>query len=201
MTYRDGDLMHKQFYVYIHKKPDGTPVYVGKGHGKRAYNLHNRNPHHQAVLNKYKGQIIIEVTNCETEQAAFELEKIYIKQLRDQGYRLCNQTDGGEGVSGFKFPDEIKERVNAINRTKIRSEEFKSMVSAQWKGVKRGEQSPTHKQRNAEAKKGNTFRRGAKHTPESIEKMKIAQRAWREQKKKKQLIEKLKELENALQEK
>jgi len=191
----------KQFYVYIHKKPDGTPVYVGKGHGKRAYKLNGRNPHHQSVLDKYKDQIIIEVTNCANEKAAFDLEKSYIKQLRDQGYKLCNQTDGGEGVSGFKLPDEIKERINAINRTKIRSEEFKSMVSAQWKGVKRGEPSLIHKQRNAEAKKGNTFRRGAKHTPESIERMKIAQRAWREEKKKKQLIEKLKELEDALQKK
>ena len=62
--------------------------------------------------------------------------------------------------------------INAINRTKVRSDEFKARVSAQWKGVKRGEQSPIHKERNAAAKKGNTFRRGAKHTPESIEKMK-----------------------------
>lgn len=191
----------KQFYVYIHKKPDGTPFYVGKGHGKRAYKFYDRNPYHQSILDKYKGSVIVEIINCQNESEAFDLEKIYIKQLRDQGYRLSNQTDGGEGVSGFKLPDEIKERINAINRTKTRSEEFKSMVSAQWKGVKRGEQSPIHKQRNAEAKKGNTFRRGAKHTPESIERMKIAQRAWREEKKKKQLIEKLKELEDALQKK
>lgn len=100
----------KQFYVYIHKKPDGTPVYVGKGHGKRAYKLHGRNPYHQSVLDKYKGQIIVEVTNCESEQAAFELEKIYVKQLRDQGCRLANMTDGGEGHSGFQQSQETKDK-------------------------------------------------------------------------------------------
>lgn len=189
----------KQFYVYIHKKPDGTPVYVGKGHGKRAYKLHGRNPYHQSVLNKYKGQIIVEITNCESEQAAFELEKIYVKQLRDQGYRLANMTDGGEGVCGFKMDKEIQQRVNAINRTKTRSTEFKAMVSAQWKGAKRGEQSAIHKERNAAAKRGNTFRRGAKHTPESIERMRVAQRAVREKKAKEVLIKRLQEIEHALQ--
>jgi hypothetical protein len=183
----------KQFYVYIHKKPDGTPFYVGKGHGKRAYKLNGRNPHHQAILDKYAGQVVIEITNCETEKAAFELEKIYVKQLRDQGYRLANMTDGGEGMCGFKLDPAIQERVNAINRTKVRSDEFKAMVSAQWKGVKRGEPSPVHKQRNAEAKKGNTFRRGAKHTPEAIQKMSASQtgKRWTEQQKQSYSIKKL----------
>lgn len=171
--------MHKQFYVYIHKKPDGTPFYVGKGHGKRAYKFRERNPHHQSILDKYKGQIIVEVINCINESQAFDLEKAYIKQLREQGHKLANMTDGGEGMCGFKLDEQTKERINAINRTKVRTEEFKARVSAQWKGVKRGEQSAIHKQRNAEAKKGNTFRRGAKHTPESIEKMKESQKRAR----------------------
>lgn len=186
--------MHKQFYVYIHKKPDGTPFYVGKGHGRRAYKFNGRNPYHQSILDKYKNQIIVEIVNCENESQAFDLEKIYVKQLREQGYRLANMTDGGEGVCGFKMNPETKERINAINRTKIRSAEFKEMVSKQWKGVKRGPQSETHKQRNAEAKRGNTFRRGEKHTSESIEKMKEAQKRWR-------LVKKLNTLSVALQEK
>jgi len=185
--------MHKQFYVYIHKKPDGTPFYVGKGHGKRAYKFNGRNPYHQAILNKYQGKIIVEVINCTNELQAFNLEKIYVKQLREQGHRLTNMTDGGEGICGFKMDESTKKRINAINRTKVRSEEFKAMVSEQWKGVKRGPQSEIHKQRNADAKKGNTFRRGEKHTPESIEKMKESQQRWR-------LLKKLNALNIALQE-
>ena len=186
--------MSKQFYVYIHKKPDGTPFYVGKGHGKRAYKFHNRNPHHQAILDKYAGQVIVDITNCVDEKSAFDLEVVYIKQIKEAGYRLANMTDGGEGPTGYRFDDEVIERIAKINRTKKRSDEFKGAVSKQWKGVKRGPQSDIHKERNAAAKKGNTFRRGEKHTPESIEKMKEAQQRWR-------LIKRLNALNLALQEK
>jgi hypothetical protein len=142
----------KQFYVYIHKKPDGTPFYVGKGHGDRAYKLTWRNPHHQAVLDKYKGQVIIEITNCENEQAAFELEKIYIKQLRDQGYRLCNRTDGGEGVCGLVVSQQSREKMSLAKLGKTQSQEqiqarvqgmigrkmsagYSEKLSKRWKGV------------------------------------------------------------------
>lgn len=163
-----------QFYIYIHKKPDGTPFYVGKGHGKRAHKFYNRNPHHQAILDKYDGQVIVEIINCISEKSAFELEMIYIKQLKEANYRLANMTDGGEGVTGYRFDAETVNRIAKINKTKKRSDAFKKMVSCQWKGVKRGIQSDSHKEKNAIARRGNTIRRGAKHSAESIEKMKIA---------------------------
>lgn len=133
--------MHKQFYVYIHKKPDGTPFYVGKGTGKRAYTFHRRTEWHKNIVSKYgKDNIIVEVINCISESQAFDLERVYIKQFKHDGVCLVNLTDGGEGVAGLI----------------------------------RGEPSEAHKIKNAEAKKGNTFRRGSKHTPESIEKMRKA---------------------------
>lgn len=131
----------KQFYVYIHKKPDGTPFYVGKGHGKRAYQFTRRTQWHQNIVAKYgKNNIIVEIINCVSESQAFDLEKVYIKQLRDAGICLVNLTDGGEGVTGLV----------------------------------RGTPTPDHKRKNANAKRGNTFRRGSTHAPESIEKMRQA---------------------------
>lgn len=111
MTYRDGDLMHKQFYVYIHKKPDGTPFYIGKGHGRRAYNFYCRSEWHKNIVAKYgKKNILIEIINCVNESQAFDLEKIYIKQIRDSGIKLVNLTDGGEGHSGFKQNNQTKQK-------------------------------------------------------------------------------------------
>ena len=131
----------KQFYVYIHKKPDGTPFYVGKGTGNRAYQFSKRTQWHKNIVEKYgRNNIIIEIVNCVNESQAFDLEKIYIKQLKHNGVCLVNLTDGGEGVAGLI----------------------------------RGTPTAQHKRRNADAKRGNTFRRGSKHTPESIEKMRNA---------------------------
>lgn len=130
-----------QFYVYLHKKPDGTPFYVGKGTGNRAYAFAKRSTWHKNIVAKYGRQnIIIEIINCINESQAFDLEKIYIKQLKNDGVMLVNLTDGGEGCAGLK----------------------------------RGPQSPEHKRKNGDARKGNTYRRGSKHTPEAIEKMRQA---------------------------
>lgn len=139
--------MHKQFYVYIHKKPDGTPFYVGKGHGKRAYKFNGRNLYHQAILNKYKGKIIVEVINCANELQAFDLEKIYIKQFRQYGYQLVNVTDGGEGVSGYKRTEQEKlanaerKRGNTYRRGSTHTEEAKEKNRLAHSGIKQKTES------------------------------------------------------------
>jgi len=125
----------KQFYVYIHKKPDGTPFYVGKSGTKRHKSIWRKhNPHHTNIVKKYgPDNIIVELILCASETEAFDLEKRHIKQLRNEGYVLCNLTDGGEGVGGYKRTEE-------------------------------------EKLANGKRKKGNTYRRGAKHTDEAKEK-------------------------------
>ncbi len=125
----------KQFYVYIHKKPDGTPFYVGKSGTNRHKTVWRKhNPYHTRIVSKYGPEnIVVEVTQCDSERAAFDLEKIYIQQLREQGYNLCNLTDGGDGVGGYKRTEK-------------------------------------EKQLNAERKRGNTYRRGARHTEEAKQK-------------------------------
>lgn len=90
------------FYVYLHCRPDGTPFYVGKGHGRRAYNMqYRRNPHHLNIIAKYGAEnIIVELFPVATEAEAFTLECQKIAELRAAGLALANQTDGGEGCSG-----------------------------------------------------------------------------------------------------
>lgn len=142
----------QQFYVYIHKKPNGTPFYVGKGVGNRAYAFAKRSQWHKNIVQKYgRKNIIVELIKCVNESQAFDLEKIYIKQLKADGVMLVNLTDGGEGCSGLK----------------------------------RGTPSEEHRAKNAAAKHGNTIRKGSKHTPEAIEKMrkaKLGKRLTEEQK-------------------
>lgn len=100
----------KQFYVYFHCKPDGTPFYVGKGCGYRAYDLYRYcNQHYNSIVAKYgKENIKIEVQPCIDEQEAFDLEILCIQSLREDGINLCNCTDGGEGSSGYKHTDKAR---------------------------------------------------------------------------------------------
>ena len=87
-----------QFHVYIQfrtrdgKFPTGAPWYVGKGLLGRARKKNRVSKEHMWVL------------PCETEQAAFECERFFIKLFGriDLGTGcLRNRTDGGEGTSGL----------------------------------------------------------------------------------------------------
>lgn len=133
-----------QFYTYLHCKPDGTPFYVGKGHGKRSHEFRRRNLHHSHVIRKYgRDAIQIFVFQCESEEQAFADESHQIAQLRKDGYDLCNYTDGGEGVSGLvhsdvtrKLMSEAKKGKSSWNKGLPRSPEHSAKLSAALKGRK-----------------------------------------------------------------
>jgi len=81
----------KTFYTYLWLREDGTPYYVGKGHGKRA--IRKGSP-------QYLSRILIQ--EHESEQDAFTAEKFLIAYYgrKDLGTGcLRNRTDGGEGHS------------------------------------------------------------------------------------------------------
>ena len=95
--------MEKIFYTYAYLRSKtsrtaeaGTPYYIGKGHGNRAYGYHRRTP-----VPKDKSKIIMLKENL-SEQEAFAYEKEMIKFYgrKDLGTGiLVNWTDGGEGTS------------------------------------------------------------------------------------------------------
>jgi formylmethanofuran dehydrogenase subunit E len=104
--------MAKQFCVYIHKRPNGEPFYIGKGLLSRAYDFapSRRTEWHKNIVKKYgRDNIIVHVIPCMYEKEAFELEQVHIKIARENGYKLANLTDGGEGASGRFMTDKQKE--------------------------------------------------------------------------------------------
>ncbi len=130
-------------YLYKHIRLDNNePFYIGigedsiknQGKYKRA-NSKNRNKFWKNIVNKtlYKVEILFE--NLTWEEACFkEIELIKLYGRRDLGTGiLCNLTDGGEGIIGFKYSEKIKQKMskNQIGRSRphknIRSD----------KGVKR----------------------------------------------------------------
>jgi hypothetical protein len=98
----------QEFYAYTHARPDGRVFYVGKGCGDRAYSfLENRNKHYLNTVRKYGTHgILVGKIPCSSEESALELEKGLIKCFRRMGVALVNQTDGGDGISGYKWTNE-----------------------------------------------------------------------------------------------
>lgn len=104
--------MENVFYVYLHRrKTDNKVFYVGKGKGRRAYTKTSRSQWWKSVSDKH-GLIVEVVFENLSEEEAFQIEKDTILEFKYFGYPLVNLTNGGEGMSGYKQPEEQRKRVS-----------------------------------------------------------------------------------------
>lgn len=128
--------MNTKFYTYIHCKPDGSPFYVGKGTGRRSHNFMKRTVHHKRITAKYgAANISIWKFNTNTEQEAFDLEIYLIAHYKRIGMKLCNQTDGGDGASGYTHTLEACAKMSAANKARPpASAETRAKISAAGRG-------------------------------------------------------------------
>lgn len=138
------------FYVYAFMREDGTPYYIGKGKGNRAFDKRRQ------WAPKDQSRIKI-LSYGLTEYMSLLLEQQYIavygRKDNNTGI-LRNLTDGGEGLSGVvrsdsyrnnmrshfigvPRSDKTKEKIRkaAANRKGVaRTEEVKAKISAAQKG-------------------------------------------------------------------
>jgi len=137
--------MEQKYYVYEWLREDGTPYYIGKGEGFRAYCKRPYRPKDKNRINIIKENL--------TEQEAWDLETelIAIYGRKDLGTGILkNKTDGGEG--GSKSTE---------TRTKL-SKAAKGKVP--WnKGLTA--KTDARVKRNAQSKKGQKF------SPEALKNM------------------------------
>jgi group I intron endonuclease len=104
------------FYTYAHYKPESNELfYIGKGTRNRYLSKSNRNKHWTNIVNKY-GFVSKILAWWKTEEEALEHEKLLIASLKEIGVSLCNATDGGEGISGFKHSQEVKEHMSKVRK-------------------------------------------------------------------------------------
>ena len=143
------------YYTYAYLREDGTPYYIGKGKGYRAFIKHQKN----IKIPKDKSRIIFLKQNLIEEEAfKHEIYMIAVFGRKDLGTGiLYNRTDGGEGSSN-PSPETIKKRVSKLTGRKHSWESKKKMsISAKgrsnyWlQGVSRSEET---KKKISKATKG-----------------------------------------------
>ena len=144
------------FYVYAYLREDGTPYYIGKGKGRRAY-LNRRIPPKPAYIERIQ---MVKVNL--TEEEAFNLECKLIMEYgrRDLGTGILqNRTAGGEGVSGrIATPESIQKRVSKNTGKKRTSEQKERMRQAQLTRKQKTEEEKLQYSVNmSKAKKGKSL--------------------------------------------
>lgn len=148
----------KNFYTYLHCKPNGDPFYVGKGFAARAFKFSIRTQHHKNIVSKYgEGNIGVFVFSCESEEQAFADEIQQIAQLRKEGFTLVNLTNGGEGSTGCIASIETRMKLSAASlgrKQPPRSAEFKKIASISRIGKKINAEQRARQLSAINAKKG-----------------------------------------------
>ena len=156
--------MDNDYYIYFYLRSRdsaigkaGTPYYVGKGKGRRAYHTG-----HSYAVPKDKNNIVFVLNNL-TEEQAFQNEIDFISWYGrvDSGNGILrNLTDGGEGMSGWVHSEETKRKIGEANKGKLnymfgktRSEETKRKIGEASKGKILSEET---KRKIGESNKGKT---------------------------------------------
>lgn len=120
------------FYTYMLIRSDlNLPFYIGKG-CKNRIEAHERNArNHQEDCNHRvcntirklwrEGYEVIRerVADNISEESAFELEKFFVSMGLIYNWPLTNHTDGGEGVSGYRWTDEQRKMRQEVARREM----------------------------------------------------------------------------------
>lgn len=178
--------MIEAYYVYEHWRPDtGVCFYVGKGRGRRAYQMRtNRNLHHERIVSKIeKMGLRVDVRMVVTgisEDEALRIEVERIAFWRDAGTNLTNMTVGGDGLRSPSEETLCKMRVASRKRwadpenRRIASEKTKKAHSSPEVRAKLGHMKGKRHSEETKRKIGEASR-GFRHSEESKIKMSLWQ--------------------------
>lgn len=140
----------REFYSYDYLRSNkskygdiGTPYYVGKGKGTRAYKKH------QKGISVPKDKNFIVCTNLMNEADSMQIEmlKIHLNGRIDlRTGHLRNKTFGGDGMAGHIASQETRQKLSIASKGRIHSSETKKKISESNKGKNKGRKlSVSHK--------------------------------------------------------
>lgn len=156
------------FYVYVWRRPNGQPFYVGKGKGNRAYNTAARSKEFKEIYALDGCAVeIVDWFIHESQAHALEVDLIARYGRREIGGLLVNKTDGGEGPVGCVRDDETRAKISKALRGRTFDAEWRAKIGAAHSGRSLSEE---HRAKLSEAGRGRNL------TPEERLKVSHAKR-------------------------
>lgn len=135
------EMMHKTNVIYKLEHLKSGKIYIGKTVrelrtriSEHIYN--NYNYRIDNAIQKYGiGSFDIDViAEADTEEELLALEKFFIEFYGCKSPNGYNLTDGGEGISGYIFPEEVVQKIAEQNRGRKLSEKTRINMSEAHKG-------------------------------------------------------------------
>jgi hypothetical protein len=163
----------KQYYTYLYCDPkDNTPVYTGKGFGKRAYDHFKNNKTRLGKMLRKRltegYQIVPIITNHASEEVALAMEifwiAVYGREDLGRG-TLFNLTDDGKGSSGYKHTEADKKKMS--ESSKNRAPQSPDTIAKISNTMKAYVKTPEH---NAKVSKSKTGLKATEKHKESLRK-------------------------------
>jgi hypothetical protein len=152
-----------EYYTYLWLREDGTPYYVGKGCGSRAFERSG----HTCLPPKDKNRVVLQGFADESEALTADRFLIAYYGRLDLGNGcLRNLTNGGDGVSGLQHSLETKMTLSEQRRFKPLSQQTrrKMQEAMRIRGVSK---SSIDALRRESAKRKGKSCEGRTHTEET----------------------------------
>jgi hypothetical protein len=124
--------MTEEYYVYAYLREDGTPYYIGKGRGDRAYKHRTKGTKRPKDIQRIR-IMYDNLTESDAFNREIELITKYGRKDLNTGI-LLNRTNGGEGASGAIIKDrkcspEAKKRISEYQKGKKHKDSTKEKMS------------------------------------------------------------------------